>query len=109
MLSLYFYDLNLWQYIALLGLSIWSTGFIFGNLTALTMQQSPQHLTGAASSLMGLLQYAFAALIGFVVSLIEINISLLPSSLFICGAIALGLCLYAALEQRESFAVVETE
>ncbi|WP_336041203.1 multidrug effflux MFS transporter [Acinetobacter dispersus] len=109
MLSLYFYDLNLWQYIALLGLSIWSTGFIFGNLTALTMQQSPQHLTGAASSLMGLLQYAFAALIGFVVSLIEINVSLLPSSLFICGAIALGLCLYAALEQRESFARVKTE
>ncbi|WP_436897763.1 multidrug effflux MFS transporter [Acinetobacter gyllenbergii] len=109
MLSVSFYHLNLWQYIVLLGLSIWSTGFIFGNLTALTMQQSPQHLTGAASSLMGLLQYAFASLIGFIVSLFEINISLLPASLFICGGIALGLCIYAALRQADTFSTMETE
>ncbi|WP_433848096.1 multidrug effflux MFS transporter [Acinetobacter proteolyticus] len=109
MLSVSFYHLSLWQYIVFLGLSIWSTGFIFGNLTALTMQQSPQHLTGAASSLMGLLQYAFASLIGFIVSLFEINISLLPASLFLCGMIALGLCVYAALKPRDAFSTMETE
>ncbi|EOR07844.1 multidrug effflux MFS transporter [Acinetobacter genomosp. 15BJ] len=109
MLSVTFYHLNLWQYIVLLGLSIWSTGFIFGNLTALTMQQSPQHLTGAASSLMGLLQYAFASLIGFIVSLFEINISLLPASLFLCGMIALGLCVYAALRQSDTLPTMKTE
>ncbi|ENX34041.1 hypothetical protein F889_02705 [Acinetobacter colistiniresistens] len=109
LLSVSLSTLSLWQYVALLGLSIWSTGFIFGNVTALTMQQSPQHLTGAASSLMGLLQYAFASLIGFIVSLFEINISLLPASLFICGAIALGLCVYAALRQGQAFSTVEAE
>ncbi|TVT85437.1 multidrug effflux MFS transporter [Acinetobacter colistiniresistens] len=109
LLSVSLSTLSLWQYVALLGLSIWSTGFIFGNVTALTMQQSPQHLTGAASSLMGLLQYAFASLIGFIVSLFEINISLLPTSLFICGAIALGLCVYAALRQGQTFSTIEAE
>ncbi|MEB3790743.1 multidrug effflux MFS transporter [Acinetobacter sp. IK40] len=109
LLGVSFYNLNLWQYIVLLGLSIWSTGFIFGNVTALTMQQSPQHLTGAASSLMGLLQYALASLIGFMVSLIEVNISLLPASLFICGSIALGLSIFAASGQRASFPVAEAE
>ncbi|USA48059.1 multidrug effflux MFS transporter [Acinetobacter sp. C26M] len=109
MLSVYFYDLNLWQYIVLLGLSIWSTGFIFGNLTALTMQQSPQNLTGAASSLMGLLQYAFASLIGLIVSFFTISISLLPASLFLCGVIALGLCVYAAFKQCGEFSALETE
>ncbi|ATZ67229.1 Bcr/CflA family efflux MFS transporter [Acinetobacter haemolyticus] len=109
MLSAYFYDLGLWQYILLLGLAIWSTGFIFGNLTALTMQQSPQHLTGAASSLMGLLQYAFASLIGLIVSFFELNISLLPASLFICGGIALGLCIYATFGQRSTIPITVAE
>ncbi len=103
--SVSFYTLSLWQYILLLGLSIWSTGFIFGNVTALTMQQSPQHLTGAASSLMGLLQYALASLIGFIVSFIQVNISLLPASLFICGGIALGLSVYAASAQNSKLSI----
>ncbi|EKU54705.1 drug resistance transporter, Bcr/CflA family [Acinetobacter sp. WC-323] len=102
LLSTSFYSLNIWQYTLLLGLSIWSTGFIFGNVTALTMQQSPQHLTGAASSLMGLLQYAFASLIGFIVSLVEVSINILPASLFVCGSIALGLSIYAASAKSSS-------
>ncbi|WP_043969785.1 MULTISPECIES: multidrug effflux MFS transporter [Acinetobacter] len=109
LLSVSLSTLSLWQYVALLGLSIWSTGFIFGNVTALTMQQSPQHLTGAASSLMGLLQYALASLIGLIVSLFEINISLLPASLFVCGMIALSLCIYAALRQSDTFSTTKAE
>jgi DHA1 family bicyclomycin/chloramphenicol resistance-like MFS transporter len=109
LLSISFYTLSLWQYVLLLGLSIWSTGFIFGNVTALTMQQSPQHLTGAASSLMGLLQYAFASLIGFIVSLFEVSIYLLPASLLACGGIALLLCIYAGFSPPTTVALAEAE
>ncbi|EXB28284.1 putative membrane protein [Acinetobacter baumannii 1437282] len=58
---------------------------------------------------MGLLQYALASLIGFMVSLIEVNISLLPASLFIFGSIALGLSIFAASGQGASFPVAEAE
>ncbi|MBJ8444139.1 multidrug effflux MFS transporter [Acinetobacter bereziniae] len=94
-LSSLFGQPTLIEYILTLGLAIWSTGFLFGNLTALAMQQAERHLTGVASSFMGLIQYALGAMIGFLASLMPEHISVLPLTLLLCGLLMFALSLYA--------------
>lgn len=79
------YTPSLWVYTLLLTMVISSTGLLFGNLTALTMQQVQHHLAGIASALIGLLQYSFGAVIGFIASLATENILVLPVTLLICA------------------------
>ena len=59
----------LWSYGLLLGLGTSMSGLITGNLTAVTMAHTQQH-AGIASSLMGLIQFLLAAVIGFLASII---------------------------------------
>jgi len=79
------YTPSLWVFTLLLTMVISSTGLLFGNLTALTMQQVQHHLAGIASALIGLLQYSFGAVIGFIASLATENILVLPVTLLICA------------------------
>jgi MFS transporter, DHA1 family, multidrug resistance protein len=94
-ISTLFRQPSLIEYISILGSAIWSTGFLFGNLTALAMQQAENHLTGVASSFMGLIQYALGAMIGFIASLMPEHISILPATLSLCGLFMFDLSLYA--------------
>lgn len=83
---------SLWSYAALIALSIASLGLVFGNITALTMNRGGSQV-GAASSVMGVLQYLLPALTGYIVTFFVQSISLLPLSIAICGATSLLLLL----------------
>lgn len=78
---------SMWIYLLLLGLSIWSLSFIFGNLAAITMNYAGEQ-KGVASSLYGLLQYLISAIIGLVFGLMTQSSLLLPISLVGCGTLA---------------------
>lgn len=93
--STLFREPTLIEYILTLGFAIWSTGFLFGNLTALAMQQAERHLTGVASSFMGFIQYAVGAMIGFIASLMPEHISVLPLTLLLSGLLMFALSFYA--------------
>ena len=82
----------LWSYGLLLGLGTSMSGLITGNLTAVTMAHTQQH-AGIASSLMGLIQFLLAALIGFLASIIAApSLYTLPMALMVLGLAAILLC-----------------
>ncbi|WP_422692686.1 multidrug effflux MFS transporter [Comamonas endophytica] len=82
-------------YLALVGLSIWVLGLVFGNLTALTMAQAGAQ-AGVASALMGLLQYLMGAVVGALVTLAAPGLVPLPATIMVCGALAMLCCWGAA-------------
>jgi len=83
----------LWSYSLLLGLGLSMSGLITGNLTAVTMAHTQQH-AGIASSLMGLIQFLLAAVIGFLASIAAApSLYTLPIALLVLGFVAMGLCL----------------
>lgn len=82
----------LWSYGILLGLGTSMSGLITGNLTAVTMAHTQQH-AGIASSLMGLIQFLLAAVIGFLASIIAPpSLYTLPMALIVLGLAAILLC-----------------
>lgn len=82
-------------YLALVGLSIWTLGLVFGNLTALTMAQAGEQ-AGVASALMGLLQYLMGAVVGGLVALAAPGLVPLPATILACGVLAALCCWWAA-------------
>lgn len=78
-------------YLALVGLSIWTLGLVFGNLTALTMAQAGEQ-AGVASALMGLLQYLMGAVVGGLVTLAAPGLLPLPATILACGVLAMLCC-----------------
>ncbi len=92
-------------YLGLLGLSIWTLGLVFGNLTALTMAQAGEQ-AGVASALMGLLQYLMGAVVGALVTLAAPGLAPLPATIFVCGVLAL-LCCWLGARRAPSAATVQ--
>ena len=88
LISSYWLSISAIWYAVLLGLAMAMLGLITGNLTALTMAQAGKH-AGIASSLMGMMQFIIAGLIGFGVSWLPQNLSTLPLALSLCGGLAL--------------------
>lgn len=78
-------------YAGLLCLAIASLGLVFGNLTALTMHHAGED-AGAASALMGTLQYLVAALVGVVVSAVPTGPAQVPLAMAVCGAVTWLAC-----------------
>lgn len=68
-------------------------GLVFGNLTALTMQQA-RNQAGVASSIMGALQYLMSSVIGFAYSRWAAGLESLPLAICLCGTVAL-VCLFS--------------
>jgi DHA1 family bicyclomycin/chloramphenicol resistance-like MFS transporter len=95
---------SLGVYLALLGLSVWTLGLVFGNLTALTMAQAGEQ-AGVASALMGLLQYLMGAVVGGLVTLAAPGLVPLPAAILVCGVLAWLCCWRAA---RPGWASVPT-
>ncbi len=92
-----------WSFAVLLGLAMSSLGMITGNLTAVTMGYVRQ-LAGTASSVMGMLQFFMAGLLGFAVNLSAISILRLPLALFGFACVATLLCYlatHAPVRQRK--------
>lgn len=78
---------TLWVYFALLAIAIGALGMVFGNLTALTMNEAgPQ--TGTASALMGTWHYLLSAVIGYVFSFAAAGPEPLPLTIAVCGVLA---------------------
>lgn len=90
---------GLGSYLALLGLSVWPLGLVFGNLTALTMAQAGEQ-AGVASALMGLLQYLMGAAIGALVTLAAPGLVPLPAAILVCGALAALCCWWGGRRAR---------
>lgn len=76
----------------LIAIAVAALGLVFGNLTALTMQQAKQQ-AGVASSVMGAVQYLQSSIIGFLYSKFVFGLEGLPLTMLICGVIALAFCL----------------
>ncbi len=76
----------------LIAVAVGALGLVFGNLTALTMQQAKRQ-AGVASSVMGAMQYLQSSIIGFLYSKFAFELEGLPLTMFICGVIALVFCL----------------
>lgn len=91
------------MYGALLCVSIAALGLVFGNLTALTMHQATDQ-AGAASALMGTLQYLVAAIIGLLASVIPAGAAQVPAVIGVCGALTLLVC--ASARRRTAIAAV---
>lgn len=79
---------NVALYGTLLAVAIGSLGMVFGNVTALAMDNSGAQV-GTASSLMGMLHYSISALVGYFVSTYEAGIGRLPLAITLCGILAL--------------------
>lgn len=77
-------------YIVLLAFAVGSLGLVFGNVTALTMEQAGKQ-TGISSALMGMLHYLLSAIIGYIISLFPASLAILPATIFGCGLLALWL------------------
>ena len=77
-------------YAGLLAFTIGMLGLVFGNVTALAMNNAGPQI-GIASALMGMLHYSIAALVGYVVSLTAEGLGQLPLSIGICGVLPLTL------------------
>lgn len=75
-------------YACILAFSISALGLVFGNVTALTMNNAGPQI-GIASALMGVLQYMIASIVGYIVSLTAQGLGQLPISIGICGLLAL--------------------
>lgn len=86
---------DVWGYAIILGLGLSMLGMITGNLTAVTMGYARQ-FAGIASSLMGMLQFMLAGLLGFIVNLTPTTMLTLPAALAGFGLVAFVLCYLAA-------------
>lgn len=86
---------SLGVYLPLVGLSVWTLGLVFGNLTALTMAQAGEQ-AGVASALMGLLQYLMGAVVGALVTLAAPGLVPMPAAILVCGVLAWLCCWRAA-------------
>ncbi|ALB62466.1 Multidrug resistance transporter, Bcr/CflA family [Cronobacter condimenti 1330] len=74
-------------YGGVLAIIIGSLGLVFGNVTALTMNNAgPQ--AGTASALMGMLQYFIAAVVGYIATFFVQSPALMPAVITLCGALA---------------------
>ena len=78
------FTLSLLVYTFFLAISISALGLVLGNITALTMNHGGKQ-AGAASSVMGVLQYLLPAITGYIVSIFVQTIALLPLSIALCG------------------------
>lgn len=85
-------------FVAAIAIGMGALGLVFGNLTALTMQQA-KHQAGVASSIMGALQYLLSSVIGFAYSKWSVGLESLPLALALCGAIAL-ICISITKNKR---------
>lgn len=85
---------SVWSYAVLLGLCLSMLGMITGNLTAVTMGYARQY-AGIASSLMGMLQFLLAGLLGFVINLMTTSLLTMPAALLGFGLVSFGLCYLA--------------
>ncbi len=85
---------SVWSYAVLLGLCLSMLGMITGNLTAVTMGYARQY-AGIASSLMGMLQFFLAGLLGFVINLMTTSLLTMPAALLGFGLVSFGLCYLA--------------
>ncbi|SHF75594.1 MFS transporter, DHA1 family, bicyclomycin/chloramphenicol resistance protein [Lampropedia hyalina DSM 16112] len=90
---------SVWSYAGLLALAVGALGLVFGNLTALTMGHASGQ-AGVASSLMGALQYAISAVIGYLLSLAASGPVALPMGMALCAAGAVLASLYAQWRAR---------
>lgn len=86
---------DVWSYAVALGVCLSMLGMITGNLTAVTMGYARQ-FAGIASSLMGMLQFLLAGLLGFLVNLTPTTLLTLPLALSSCGLISILFCYLAA-------------
>lgn len=75
-------------YALLIALAIGALGLVFGNLTALTMQQAQQQ-AGVASSMMGSIQYFLSSIIGFIYSKFAFGLEGMPLVMLACSIIAI--------------------
>lgn len=85
-------ELTLLVYTFFLAISISALGLVLGNITALTMSCGGKQ-AGAASSVMGVLQYLLPAITGYIASLFVQSIALLPIAIAICGMLGIVLLL----------------
>jgi len=93
-------------YGSVLAIIIGSLGLIFGNVTALTMNNAgPQ--AGTASALMGMLQYFIAAIVGYVATLFVQSPALMPVVITLCGVLALFFQRLASRTSQETGALHE--
>lgn len=86
---------DVWSYAVILGLGLSMLGMITGNLTAVTMGYARQ-FAGIASSLMGMLQFLLAGLLGFVINLTPATLLTLPAAMTGFGLAAFALCYLAS-------------
>lgn len=89
---------SLTLFVVAIAIGMGALGLVFGNLTALTMQQA-KHQAGVASSIMGALQYLLSSIIGFAYSKWSVGLESLPLTLALCGAIAL-FCIFMTKNKR---------
>ena len=82
---------NFWAFAVPTMLSMGSLGFIYGNLTAITMFEVRRRL-GTASALIGVMQYLFAAIISAAASFFAPQIAYLPMVIVFCGVAGFLLC-----------------
>lgn len=85
-------EASLLLFALLIAVAVGALGLVFGNLTALTMQQA-KHQAGVASSIMGAVQYLQSSMIGFIYSKFAFGLEGLPMTMLVCGVIALTFCL----------------
>lgn len=88
-------------YALLLAWAIGALGLVFGNLTALTLNDGGEQ-AGVASALMGTLHYLVAAGVGYLANLVTQGLGVVPTSIVICGTLALMLCAFAERLQGAS-------
>lgn len=92
-------ELTILVYTFFLAISISALGLVLGNITALTMSSDGKQ-AGAASSVMGVLQYLLPAITGYIASLFVQSIALLPISIAICGVLGIALWLLCKKTQN---------
>ncbi len=99
-------EAGLASYAVLIATAIGALGLVFGNLTALTMNEAGEQ-AGTASALMGLVQYLLAALVGYFVSLSPQGPALLPLVLALAGSCAAALTYAGAAWKGPNRALAE--
>ncbi|HIW07176.1 MAG TPA: multidrug effflux MFS transporter [Candidatus Ignatzschineria merdigallinarum] len=92
-------ELTILVYTFFLAISISALGLVLGNITALTMSSGGKQ-AGAASSVMGVLQYLLPAITGYIASLFVQSIALLPIAIAICGVLGIALLLLCKKTQN---------
>lgn len=100
LLIVLFSTVSLIPFALLIAIAVGALGLVFGNLTALTMQQAQQQ-AGVASSIMGAVQYLQSSVIGFIYSKFAFGLEGLPLVMLVCGLIALAFCLTCKKENNK--------